>query len=132
MSQFFFNNKSKTRRQEEIFHNFISLVKTNCRTKRDVEFYADKLCISPRYLSAVCTQTTLNKSAKRLIDQMAVFEIKILLETINMAVQKIAEVMNFPDQSYLCRFFKRYIGESPQSYRLSKNRIKGIKTEKRI
>jgi len=127
MSQFFVKGNPKTKRQDELFREFMALVKTHCKTKRNVEFYSDKLCISPRYLSAVCTQTTSNESAKRIIDRMVILEIKILLETTNIPVQKIAETMNFPDQSYLGRFFKRYTGESPQNYRLSKSKS-GIAT----
>lgn len=40
-------------RQMELFHRFVSLVHDCCIEEREVSFYADKLCISTRYLSAI-------------------------------------------------------------------------------
>lgn len=121
MKRFFGKQAVRTKRQEEIFRKFMVLVKMHCRECRDVEFYAQKLFISPRYLSFVCIHTANNLSAKKLIDLQTVLEIKIMLETTNEPVQKIAERMRFPDQSYFGRFFKRYTGQSPLAYRFRKN-----------
>ncbi|MCD8173294.1 MAG: helix-turn-helix domain-containing protein [Alistipes sp.] len=121
MKRFFGRQTEKTGRQDEIFHEFMSLAKTHCRRQRDVEFYARKLFVSPRYLSYVCTHNAKRLSAKKLIDMQTVLEIKIMLETTNDPVQKIAERMRFPDQSYFGRFFKRYTGQSPLAYRFRRN-----------
>ncbi len=117
MRRYFGRKSGKTKRQEEIFRDFMQLMKDHCRENRDVEFYARKLFITPRYLSYICTHNGNNLSAKKLIDLRTILEIKILLETTGDPVQKIAEQLNFPDQSYLGRFFKRYTGESPLAYR---------------
>ena len=63
-------------RQMELFHRFVFLVHDYCIEEREVSFYADKLCISTRYLSAIVRRTT-HQSAKELIDKIVVMEIKV-------------------------------------------------------
>ena len=65
-------------RQMELFHRFVSLVHDCCIEEREVSFYADKLCISTRYLSAIVRRTT-HQSAKELIDKIVIMEIKVYL-----------------------------------------------------
>ncbi|MCD8072783.1 MAG: helix-turn-helix transcriptional regulator, partial [Alistipes sp.] len=120
MEGFFGRNKTKSNRQEELFRQFMVMVKQQCRRFCEVEYYADQLCISPWYLSFICSNSANNLPPKKIIDLQAILEIKIMLETTGEPLQKIAERMNFPDQSYFGRFFKRYSGQSPLSYRLRK------------
>ncbi|MCD7976804.1 MAG: helix-turn-helix domain-containing protein [Tannerellaceae bacterium] len=109
--------KSSTMRNMELFHGFIALVQEFCTKEREVSFYANKLCISPRYLSAISRQVTSSKSAKDIIDNHLILEIKALLTSTNLPIQEIAHRLHFPDQSYLGRYFKRYTNESPTEYR---------------
>lgn len=102
-------------RQDEIFKNFISLVHTNCISQREVNFYADKLCISTKYLTGICKSVT-GDSAKKIIDDFAILEIKVLLQSTELTIQEIADRLSFPDQSYLGRYFKRHEGISPKEY----------------
>ncbi len=104
-------------RKEDIFHKFIALVHEHGREHRDVAFYADKLCISPRYLGEV-TKKIANESPKQCIDYHIVSEIKLLLTFSEMSIQQIAHYLHFPDQSYLGRFFKHHTGVSPAAYRM--------------
>lgn len=108
-----------TSRQTEIFHRFLMLVHEYSATQREVAFYAGKLCISARYLSAV-TQRVAQCSAKEIIDHTVVMEIKMLLQSTDLSVQEIAYRLHFPDQSYLGRYFKKQTGESPTAYRLGR------------
>lgn len=107
-------------RQTELFHKFISLVHDVCAEQREVSFYADKLCISTRYLSAIVRRIT-RHSAKELIDNIVMVEIKVLLQNTSLPIQEIAYKMHFPDQSYLGRYFKKHTGISPTAFR-QKNR----------
>ena len=100
----------------ELFHRFVSLVHDCCIEEREVSFYADKLCISTRYLSAIVRRTT-HQSAKELIDKIVVMEIKVLLQNTTLPIQEIAYKMHFPDQSYLGRYFKKHTGISPSAFR---------------
>lgn len=79
-------------------------------------FYADKLCISTRYLSTI-VQNVSHSSAKELIDKSVILEIKMMLQSTDLSVQEIAYRLHFPDQSYLGRYFKKRTGVSPTGYR---------------
>lgn len=103
-------------RQEELLKRFISLIHVHCSSEREAGFYANLLCISTKYLSDICN-SVIGKSAKKLIDEFVLLEIKVLLQNTELPLQEISDRLNFPDQSYLGRFFKRYTNESPSKYR---------------
>lgn len=103
-------------RQEELLKNFISLIHSYCNSEREAGFYANMLCISTKYLTDICTAIT-GKSAKKLIDEFVLLEIKVLLQNTEFPIQEISNRLNFPDQSYLGRYFKRQTGISPSAYR---------------
>lgn len=105
-----------TLRHTKLFHQFVSLVHENCSRHREVAFYADRLCISTRYLSTIVRDVA-HASPKELIDHSVLLEIKMLLQTTDLSVQEIAYRLHFPDQSYLGRFFKKQTGKSPTEYR---------------
>ena len=102
-------------RQDEIFKKFIALVHENCIAEREVTFYANKLCISTKYLTGICKSVT-GEAAKKLIDDFSILEIKVLLQSTGLTIQEIADRLGFPDQSYLGRYFKRHEGMSPKEY----------------
>lgn len=106
----------RTSRQTELFHRFVELTHDHCSRHRDVAFYADKLCISTRYLSGIVRRIA-RTSVKEFIDRAVVMEIKMLLQAPDLSVQEIAYRMQFPDQSYLGRYFKHHTGYSPTEYR---------------
>lgn len=103
-------------RHYELFRKFMTLIHTHCSTKREVRFYADSLCISTKYLTDICRQI-IGKSAKKIIDSFIILEIKVLLQNTELPIQAICDQLNFPDQSYLGRYFKRYEKISPANYR---------------
>lgn len=105
-----------TNRRVELFRKFIDLVHQHCNQQREVGFYADTLCISTKYLTDICRFIT-SEPAKKIIDDFTILEIKLLLQSTNLLMQEIADRLNFPDQSYLGRFFKRHEGISPIEYR---------------
>lgn len=102
--------------QEYLFMKFLSLIHQHAGRERDLAFYADKLCISTRYLSTVVHNQT-GDTAKRIIDNRSVQEIKILLRTTADSLQSIAARLNFPDQSFFSRYFKKNTGVTPKEYR---------------
>ena len=103
-------------RQEELFKRFIQLIHKHCLNPREVSFYAQKMFITPRYLSAI-TQVVAGETAKNIIDKHVILEIKVLLESTDLSIQEIANRLQFPDQSFFGRYFKKHIGISPQYYR---------------
>lgn len=108
-----------TTRQTELFQRFVALVQEHSSQEREVSFYADKLCISTRYLSTI-VRSVARTSAKEFIDRSVMLEIKMMLQSTDLSVQEIAYRLRFPDQSYLGRFFKKHAGESPTEYRNNK------------
>jgi AraC-like DNA-binding protein len=111
-----FNGSVGLSRPEEIFHRFIKLVRQHCFTQREVNYYAGELFITARYLSTVAHEIR-HQTAKQIIDKHVIIEIKILLKTSTLTLQEIAHQMNFPDQSFFGRYFKKHTGMSPLQYR---------------
>ena len=108
-----------TTRRNELFHRFIELVHEHCSRQREVSFYADRLCISPRYLSTI-VHSVIRRSAKELIDHWTTQEIKMLLQSTDLSLQEITDRLRFPDQSYMGRYFKKHAGMTPTEYRNTK------------
>ncbi len=71
----------------------------------------------PRYLYKITMECAPGLSPKQLIDKQLILEIKALLNSIDMTITKIAHTLPLPDQSYLCRYFKRQTGILPTGYR---------------
>ncbi len=103
-------------REASILRLFEKEVKTHYKRERTVEFYASKLCISPKYLSAVITRQT-GKSALCCINEFVLTESKALLLSTDLSVQEIALRLGFPSQSVFGKFFKRLSGVSPLNFR---------------
>ncbi|MEG1611014.1 MAG: helix-turn-helix domain-containing protein [Alistipes sp.] len=111
-----FGGEVDTGRRMELFHKFIHLVREQCKERREVAYYADKLCISTRYLSSIA-RTVVHKSAKEIIDEFVVLEIKMLLQSTDLSAQEIADRLHFPDQSYMGHYFRRHTKQTPSEYR---------------
>lgn len=102
--------------QNSIVERFVELVRNNYRQQRRVGFYADKLCITPKYLSKVIKQSS-GQSAVEWIDSYVILEAKALLKSSYKTIQQIAMELNFPNQSFFGKYFKRLTGISPKEYR---------------
>ena len=114
----FLDNKPKEiNRQNELFMEFIHLVYTYGDKHRDVVFYANKLCITPRYLANI-VRSIAHETAKTIIDRHCVQEIKAMLISTNQSIQSIAIELEFPDQSFFTRYFKKFTGTTPKDFRV--------------
>lgn len=107
---------SATSRQEQIINTFWELLKDNCRKEHKVEFYANKLFVTPQYLSLVLKNAS-GKTAYQWIVDGIITEAKILLKDANLSILQISENLNFPDSSSFGKFFKKQTGLSPFKYR---------------
>ncbi len=103
-------------RQTDLCRRFFNLVGENCCGEHRVEWYAGRLCVTTRYLSAI-TRESVRMTPKEVIDRMLMLEIRILLETSGKTVQEIADATGFRDQAYLSRYFRRQTGSSISEYR---------------
>ncbi len=99
-----------------LFNSFCKLVTENCYSQHEVKFYADKLCITPYYLSKITARLT-ETTPKQFIDRQIVMEIKHLLTTTDMTIKEIANTFHFDSTSYLGRYFRRHTGLTPTEFR---------------
>ncbi len=103
-------------RSIDIYNRFVSLVAEHYRTAHDVAFYADRLCITTRYLSGV-TDKVVGKSPKQIIADYIMSEAKTFLDTTCLTIQEIADRLGFSSQVLFCKFFKSQDNMSPSDYR---------------
>lgn len=89
--------------KEELVYKFLNLVTEHYSTNREVSFYADKLCISPKYLTMVVHDVT-GKSAKECIVEHTLLEIKSLLRDASLDIKDVVRLARFSSQSLLSRF----------------------------
>ena len=97
------------------FNAFLELSK-NYLQEHSVGFYAEQLHLSPKYLTTLIRLAT-GRTASEWIDEYIILEAKNLLKYSTMNIQEIAYYLNFPNQSFFGRYFKKHTGMSPSSYR---------------
>ena len=103
-------------REQRLFTDFIQLVSEFAPEHHTIDFYASRLCLTPRYMSTIIKQVS-GKSAKQWIDDALVTRIKIDLKHTDKSVARICDDMNFPNPSFLTKFFKRMTGMTPKEFR---------------
>ena len=113
----YMNNTVPVSRKEEMIRQFFLLVSEHLKESKDVSFYADKLCVSPKYLSSLVKQIV-GKPAKECIDYCVILESKLMLRS-SSTIQEISQELNFPNQSFFGKYFKKHTGVSPLHYRRS-------------
>lgn len=110
------NLKTTVGHKHEIFIRLIQLIDAHYTEERGVEFYADKLCLSPKYLSAL-SKSVCGFTVQELIFKSIIRKSISLLKNTQKNIQEIADFFNFPNASYFGTFFKKQTGMSPQQYR---------------
>lgn len=108
----------KQSRGEKIFSDFIKLVEQNFREIRRVGWYAEQLKITPKYLSETVKKVS-RETPNSWIDSYVTTELRVQLKNSAKNIKEIAKDMNFPNQSFLGKYFKDRTGMSPSSYRKS-------------
>lgn len=103
-------------RVNQLFERFIALVTEYHNTERGVAFYADKLCLTPKYLSKLVKQAS-GRSAPAWIDSFVILEAKNMLKYSDKAIKEIVYALHFPNQSVFYKFFKTHTGMTPSEYR---------------
>lgn len=103
-------------RKNEIFIRLIQLIEKYYMQERGVEFYADKLCLSPKYLSAV-SKSICGYTVQELVFKAIIRKSISLLKNTQKDIQEISNEFGFPNASYFGTFFKKQMGISPQQYR---------------
>ena len=99
-----------------VFRNFLSLLSSSYPKSRSVAYYADKLCLTPKYLSTVCKEVS-GETASELINRYVVKDIDFLLKQRGRSVKEICNELEFPNLSFFGRYVKKHLGLSPKQYR---------------
>lgn len=103
-------------RRKELFDRFLALVERYYVTERAVRFYADRLCVTPKYLSHMVHAVS-GRHAGEWIRDFVVLEAKALLKSQRYTVQEVSDRLHFANQSFFGVYFKRATGLSPKAYR---------------
>lgn len=107
---------SPSAKAKNVYDQFLRLVTEYHTSERNMRFYADKLCLTPKYLSKL-VKTVSGRSAPEWIDSFVILEAKNLLKYSEFSIKEIVVKLNFPNQSVFYKFFKSHTGKTPSQYR---------------
>lgn len=103
-------------RRNKLYLEFMQLVAIHHDRHRSIEFYADKLCITPRYLSTVAKEVS-GMTASECIERVVILDARLMLTTTDMTIQQISDKLNFPNHSFFSKYFRRCTGMTPKQCR---------------
>lgn len=103
-------------RINQVFERFLVLVSENYMEQRGMQFYADKLCLTPKYLSKLVKEAS-GRSGPEWIDAHVILEAKNLLRYSGMSIKEIAYALHFPATSVFHKYFKAHTDLTPSEYR---------------
>lgn len=103
-------------RLDEYFHRFLHELSQHYLERRNVSFYADRLCISSRYLTTIVRRVS-GMSVSEWMNRYIMMEAKYLLKYTEMSIQEIAYKLSFPNQSFFGKYFKQHTGMAPSAFR---------------
>lgn len=103
-------------RTKLFLEQFLKLVAEYHDRERGMAFYADKLCLTPKYLSKIIKNAS-GKSGPEWIDSFVILEAKNMLKYSDMPVKEIVYKLHFPNASVFYKFFKSHTGMTPSEYR---------------
>ena len=107
---------TRTSRAKMVFNSFLKLVSEHHGTERNMAFYADQLCLTPKYLSKLVKDVS-GQSGPDWIDSFVILEAKNMLKYSDMPVKEIVYRLHFPNASVFYKFFRTHTGVSPSEYR---------------
>lgn len=116
---YFFHQRPETvthSRGEQLVDRFLKLVQMHCRQERQLDFYAQELCISAKYLAATVKAVT-GKTAGDWIEDYVMLEAKAMLTNTDMTINQISDHLHFPDTSTFGKYFRRHTGLSPKEFK---------------
>jgi AraC-like DNA-binding protein len=103
-------------RATQLFERFLALVTEHHNEERGMAFYADKLCLTPKYLSRLVKLSS-GRSAPDWIDSFVILEAKNMLKYSDKPIKEIVYMLHFPNQGVFYKFFKAHTGMTPSEYR---------------
>lgn len=101
----------------QVMNGFIGMLERgDYRKNREVAYYADKLCVTPKYLSEVCKKVS-SYSANSWINRYAAIDLVHLLKDKSLSLTAIAYMFDFSSQSHFSRFVQNNLGQKPSAFR---------------
>ena len=113
---YIFKNFTHAETNDSIVTRFMLLVEQYAVREREIPFFADKLCLTPKYLSKLIQKKT-GHTAKDVISHYVLLQSRALLLNTDYNIQQISDMLHFPSQSVFGKFFKQGTGLSPKQYR---------------
>ena len=101
---------------ETLFKKFIELLTSLHPKPRTLGYYAETLCVTPKYLSTTCKNCS-GQTASQLIDFYVTKDIEYLLKYTTKSIKEICIELDFPNLSFFGRYVKKHLGISPRAYR---------------
>jgi len=117
-----YNKKAVLSRKEELAFRFLKFLEDNFKRNRTIDFYAKNLNVSSSYLSKVIKEIS-GKTVGNLIDESVITEAKLLLTDPTLSITQVADELEFSDQSFFGKFFKKKTGFSPSEYRIRRRNM---------
>ena len=105
-----------SQRTDELFARFMNILEHDFMESKDVQYYADRLCITRKYLAVLVKRKT-GKTPKMMINEYVITRLKLCLRNTNDSIRQIATTFHFPDDSLMIRYFKSHTGLTPVQYR---------------
>ena len=106
----------RTSRQRQMLEQFIKLAINDHTREHLVGYYADKMCVTPKYLSKIVKEAS-GRSVPEWLNELLILDAKNMLRHSDMTIKEISARLNFPSQSFFFRFFKNHTGQTPTQYR---------------
>ena len=106
----------RTSRQRQMLEQFIKLAINDHAREHLVGYYADKMCVTPKYLSKIVKEAS-GRSVPDWLSELLILDAKNMLRHSDMTIKEISARLNFPSQSFFFRFFKNHTGQTPTQYR---------------
>lgn len=102
----------------DIFYRFAKLLSEEYATHRDVAYYADRMCLSTRYLTTVVRKVS-GATVSQWISRLVINDAKYMLKYTELSVKEVAYKLNFPNNSFFCKYFRKHTGQTPIECRKS-------------
>ena len=115
-------NDASTTHDKEVFNQFLQLLSQQNQKRQRVSYYADKMNISPKYLSSICKKVS-GKNPMRWITENAMQDCYSLLKDTDLSVKEISNRLGFPNPSFFGQYFREQAGVTPMEYRIEHKRI---------
>lgn len=110
------DDEVKSYRVRELFNRFMMLMERDYKLSRDVNYYADLMHITSKYLTNIVRQVA-GHTPKTIIDQYVILQLKMQLQRSSQSIKEIAWEYHFTDVSFFCRYYKKHTGLTPQQMR---------------